>query len=381
MKRFYSLILLMFLAVSSAWADSGLYLFGKEVSTTTTWENVEAKTFKDNAQGWISYNHQTKTLKFYCVSIYENDKTVIYNKGVEGLEVLFDGSCSLHSSNKVIRYDVATTLRGLAKSYVYLGSYEDEECIYSNQGGDDAPALLTIADFPDLQMRSMHDYCISYKRGGITIKDSHVKMEGSKGTIHGNYFNAYFSRMILEDCYFLGNYDTHATEVVTYETATKYNVMKQIEIIRASEYSGVRLNGEAILATDSRWNASTNTLTLNASVNASSNYTYPAAIEVEKPGITIDGGRYSFTGYHYGLYCRRFGTNAQPVSVRNITLSGPNAGIYSSDDISIGDAVNVFGIDYGIRGYGGSVTFCPTSNQTVNIQPLVTPSNPYNKFL
>lgn len=370
MKRFYSFIMFMCFAIGGAWADSGLYIFGQEVNTTFSWTGVEAKTFHENARGWISYDYEKKKLTLDCVDIGINDKIAIYNKGIENLEIAFVGTDnSIHSENKVIRYDVPTTLTAASNTRVYLGSYGDEECIYSNE--TETYAKLTISGFNDLELTSMNDYCISHKYGKVYFKDSHVTMQGAKGTLHTNFYAlGWYSGTVLVDCYLGGNYvygySGDSYDFMTYTSETKKEKVKKAVILRSSEYTGVRLNGEPILTSDSRWNASTNTLTMNASVDASTNYTYPGAITVEKEGVTIDGGNYSFVGNRYGLYHSY--SNSRPTSIRNITLKGPFAGLFGYNKANIGEAVNIYGSTYGIR--GGYITFSPSSNQVVTIQPL-----------
>ena len=389
MKKFYSLILLMCLAIGDAWAaGNGLYIVGKELSvaSSATWN---ASSFVSNATGTFTYDPSSKTLTFNNVKMNDtNDKIIVYNKSVDGLTIVFKGKCELTSKNKIIQYDMATTLDGTASTRVDMHSLWDEEVLFSNNyynnGTQDPKATLYIKGFPYLYMTSLGDYVISHTYGGVYIIDSHVIMQGDKGTIHTNFYAlGWYSLVRLTDCYYAGNYDNEYTgdsyDIATKTSNDKAEKVKQCTILRSSEYSGVRLNGEAVLSTDSRWNASTNTLTLNAKVDASTNYTYPGAITVEKPGITIDGGGYGCFGYMYGLDYGNIGSSSAPTTVRNITFTGPTAGIYGYYGyINIGDDVNVWGSNYAVK--GGYVTFCPTANKFVNLQPFTTANWPYMMF-
>ena len=393
MKKFYFLILFMCLAIGNAWAadGNGFEIFGKEprVTSFATW-NVSD--FVSGATGTFSYDPSTKTLTFNNVSVSGIDKKVVYNKSVDGLTIVFKGECTFYSTDNILRYEMATILDGSASTKVEMHVLkktigDDKETFYSNNeyntGTHDPYASLEIKNFPYLRLTAAGDYCISHTYGAVYIIDSHVLMESGKGTIHTNsYALGWFSGVKLTDCYYADNYCRLYTDgsydVATMTSADKAERVKKCTILRDSEYSGVRLDGVAVLSTDSRWNASSKTLTLNANVSGSS-YTYPAGITVEKPGITINGGGKTCSGYKYGLDYGNIGTSSAPTTIRNIGLTGPTAGIYgTSGYINIGDDVTVLGVDYAVN--GGYVTFCPTANKFVNLQPYVTANWPYMMF-
>ena len=379
MKKFYFLILLMCLAIGNAWAadGNGFEIFGKEprVTSFATW-NVSD--FVSGATGTFSYDPSTKTLTFNNVSVSGIDKKVVYNKSVDGLTIVFKGECTFYSTDNILRYEMATILDGSASTKVEMHVFkktigDDKETFYSNNeyntGTHDPYASLEIKNFPYLRLTAAGDYCISHTYGAVDIKNSHVLMESGKGTIHTNmYALGWYSLVRLTDCYYAGNYYWMTTDdcrdIATKTSDDKAEKVKKAIILRDSEYSGVRLNGEAVPTTDSRWNASTKTLTLDTSVNASSNFTYPAAIIVEKPGITIDGGNNkAATGKKYGMY-----VNASETTIKGITLTGSYSGLYTETGMNctLGDDVNLWGVDYAIK--GGNITICPSEGEMVTMQ-------------
>ncbi|MBO7138890.1 MAG: hypothetical protein J6V92_10550, partial [Bacteroidaceae bacterium] len=390
MKKFYFLILFMCLAIGNAWAadGNGFEIFGKEprVTSFATW-NVSD--FVSGATGTFSYDPSTKTLTFNNVSVSGIDKKVVYNKSVDGLTIVFKGECTFYSTDNILRYEMATILDGSASTKVEMHVFkktigDDKETFYSNNeyntGTHDPYASLEIKNFPYLRLTAAGDYCISHTYGAVDIKNSHVLMESGKGTIHTNmYALGWYSLVRLTDCYYAGNYYWMSTDacrdIATKTSDDKAEKVKKAIILRDSEYTGVRLNGEAVLTTDSRWNASSKTLTLNANVSASDNFTYQGAIHVEKPGVTINGGGKSCTGRKYGMY-----VNASETTIKGITLTGSYSGLYTETGMNctLGDDVNLWGVDYAV--YGGNVTFSPTSNKFVNLQPWTNANWPYMMF-
>jgi hypothetical protein len=386
MKKFYFLILFMCLAIGNAWADNGFELLGIKPNvasgSTGSWP---ASSLVSGASGTITYTPNTKTLVFDNVWISGIDKKVVYNKSVDGLTIVFKGECTFYSTENILRYEMATILDGSASTKVEMHVLkktigDDKETFYSNNeyntGTHDPYASLEIKNFPYLRLSAAGDYCISHTYGAVDIKDSHVLMESGKGTIHTNmYALGWFSLVRLTDCYYAGNYYWMTTDdcrdIATKTSDDKAEKVKTATILRSSEYTGVRLDGIAVLSTDSRWNASTKTLTLNETVFAVKNYTYPAAITVEKPGITIDGGGHGYNGYKYGLDYGNIGSSSAPTTVRNMVLQASTAGIYGvSGYINIGDDVIVLSEDYAVK--GGYVTFCPTADHYVALQPINT---------
>ena len=390
MKKFYFLILFMCLAIGNAWADNGFELLGIKPNVasgnTGSWP---ASSLVSGASGTITYTPNTKTLVFDNVWISGIDKKVVYNKSVDGLTIVFKGECTFYSTENILRYEMATVLDGSASTKVEMHVLkktigDDKETFYSNNeyntGTHDPYASLEIKNFPYLRMSAAGDYCISHTYGAVDIKNSHVLMESGKGTIHTNmYALGWFSLVRLTDCYYAGNYYWMTTDdcrdIATKTSDDKAEKVKTATILRSSEYSGVRLNGIAVLSTDSRWNASSKTLTLEANVSASDNFTYPGAITVEKPGVTINGGGKSCTGKKYGMY-----VNASETTIKGITLTGSYSGLYTETGMNctLGDDVNLWGVDYAV--YGGNVTFSPTSNKFVNLQPWTNANWPYMMF-
>jgi hypothetical protein len=378
MKRIYSFITLMFLAIGSAWAGSYLYVLGEEIDVSNSWTR-SASSFVSGATGTISYDEDRFVIKFTNVKIPgNNSKKVVHNKVYNRLKIAFEGECELYSMDKVIQYDASTTLDGSASTSVKMHSNWDEETLYSNESKDDGAADLTINGFRYLELWSLGDYCISHKYGEVIINDSHVVMEGDKGTIHSNsYATSSFSRIQLKDSFYGGNYTWLNTgssrDIATATSDTKNEKVKKCVILRSSEYSGVRLNGEPILMSDSRWNASTSTVTLNAEVNASSNFTYQGAITAEKSGITIDGGGKNFYGRKYGMQVK----SGTTITIRNMALNGYDAGLYAGlGKVTIGDNVSIFGVDYAINN-DGNITFSPSSGKNVVLMPAIGYSETY----
>lgn len=389
MKKIYSFLMLMCLAIGSAWAETGLYILGKEVPFATDW-SYQASYFNSNATGTISYNSHTGALTFDNVKINETgDKIVIYNKYLDDLDIFFKGECELTSKGKVIRYDVPTNLDGSASTHVRLWSLWDEEAIYSNQSYNDGAATLYIKNFPDLLLWSVGDYCISHKYGKVHFVNSHITMEGDKGTLHTNFYaTGWYSGLEMEDCHFGGDYVYDYTgdseDICTYTSDTNKEKVKKAVILRDSEYTGVRLNGEAILTSDSRWNASQKKFTLNANVSGTS-YTYPAGITLDRPGITIDGGGKTASGRKYGLEQTCLSLSSDETTIRNIILTGSYSGIYAYAKannysyIRLEDNVGLTAIDYAI--YGGKITFAPSGGKTVSLYPLSgVPETSYGGF-
>jgi hypothetical protein len=379
MKKFYFLILFMCLAIGNAWADNGFELLGIKPNvasgSTGSWP---ASSLVSGATGTITYTPNTQTLTFDNVKIQSasHGKQVVYNKSVSGLTIVFKGECILFSTENIIKYDAWTIVDGSASTKVEMHVMskavgDDKETIYSNRGASDVAAPLTIRNFPYLRLTAQGDYCISHKKGSVTINDSHILMESGKGMIHTNYYNGSIDQVEFKNCWLAGNYvyaysdDAYDVITRTNDTTGKDKVKKAI-ILRDSEYTGVRLNGEAVLTTDSRWNASSKTLTFNASLDASSNYTYPGAITVEKPDVTIDGGGKSFTGFRYGMR-----VDAATTTVKNIGLTGgTSCGIYAPNSIpsiTVGGNVVLSGPNYGI--YHGNYTFNPPAGQAVMLVP------------
>ena len=378
MKRIYSFITLMFLAIGSAWAGSYLYILGEEIDLSKSWTR-SASSFVSGATGTISFDVDHFVIKFTNVKIPgNNSKKVVHNKVYRTLEIAFEGECELYSMDKVIQYDASTTLNGSASTSVKMHSNWDEETLYSNESNDDGAADLTLKGFRYLELWSLGDYCISHKYGEVIINDSHVVMEGDKGTIHSNsYATSSFSRIQLKDSFYGGNYTWLNTgssrDIATATSDTKNEKVKKCVILCSSEYSGVRLNGEPILMSDSRWNASTSTVTLNAEVNASSNFTYQGAITAEKSGITIDGGGKNFYGRKYGMQVK----SGTTITIRNMALNGYDAGLYAGlGKVTIGDNVSIFGVDYAINN-DGNITFSPSSGKNVVLMPAIGYSETY----
>ena len=100
-QRFYTLMMLALLFCGKAWADSDLYLFGQEVSSTTDWTYVYGVNNLNNAMtsGYVSYDASEKTLLFYNTNaIVTGDNRILYNKNVPGLKILFTGPVTLRSN-------------------------------------------------------------------------------------------------------------------------------------------------------------------------------------------------------------------------------------------------------------------------------------------
>ena len=201
MKKFYFLILFMCLAIGNAWADNGFELLGIKPNvasgSTGSWP---ASSLVSGATGTITYTPNTKTLVFDNVQITSasHGKKVVYNKSVDGLTIVFKGTCIFFSNDNILRYEMATILDGSASTKVEMHVMsksigDDKETFYSNNeyntGTHDPYASLEIKNFPYLRLTAQGDYCISHTYGAVDIKDSHVLMESGKGTIHTNMYD------------------------------------------------------------------------------------------------------------------------------------------------------------------------------------------------
>ncbi|MBO7137933.1 MAG: hypothetical protein J6V92_05645, partial [Bacteroidaceae bacterium] len=246
MKKFYSLILFMCLAIGNAWADNGFELLGIKPNvasgSTGSWP---ASSLVSGATGTITYTPNTQTLTFDNVKIQSasHGKQVVYNKSVSGLTIVFKGECILFSTENIIKYDAWTIVDGSASTKVEMhvkAIGDDKETIYSNRGASDVAAPLTIRNFPYLRLTAQGDYCISHKKGSVTIYDSHILMESGKGMIHTNYYNGTCDQVEFKNCWLAGNYvyaySDEAYDVITRtnDTTGKDKVKKAI-ILRDSE--------------------------------------------------------------------------------------------------------------------------------------------------
>ena len=407
-QRFYTLMMLALLFCGKAWADSDLYLFGQEVSSTTDWTYVYGVNNLNNAMssGYVSYDASEKTLLFYNTNaIVTGDDRILYNKNVPGLKILFAGPVTLKSSYCVFRFDVDTEIQGSSDDLVELKALGDNtQCIYCPNETD-----LTIRDFAKLKMTSMRWRALHTKATNVYIYNSNIYFEGADCAIQNDKGNpdewhGHGSRFVLNNCLIRDSwgvafgsvgelYDNGSFGIEVWLVHT--SKAKSVMIIRDEDYLGVRLKGIALtkgwsINSDTSnpsygiedyytYDESTNTLTLKKDIEAKTGYSDKKKTEVKDwiglyvgKSINIEGNGKVVTGQR-GMY-----SNGNEVTLNNITLGGNGdeavwveGGILTlKDDIIIGGperAINFYENSNG-NSYG-DVIINPSLGKTVTLVP------------
>ena len=408
-QRFYTLMMLALLFCGKAWADSDLYLFGKEVSSTSNWTYSTSNNLNNAiTNGSVSYDASTKTVTFNSTSatVTGNDR-ILYNKNVPGLKIVFTGDDSrLESHYCVFRLDVDTeilgsTATGLVRFFAF-GS--DSQCIYCPNETD-----LTIRDFAKMYMYSQSWRALHTKATNVYIYNSNIYMEGADCAIQNDKGNpdeweGHGSGFVLNNCLIrdswaesfgsVGEGYVHGSfglEIFGVHTSKAKSVM----IIRDEDYIGVRLKGIALtkgwsINSDKSnpsygiedyytYDESTNTLTLKKDIEAKTGYgdkmkSYLKdwiGIYVGK-SINIEGNGKVVTGQR-GMY-----SNGNKVTLNNITLGGNGdeavwveGGILTlKDDIIIGGPERAINFDKDSNGNSvGKVIINPSFEKTVILVP------------
>ena len=408
-QRFYTLMMLALLFCGKAWADSDLYLFGKEVSSTSNWTYSTSNNLNNAiTNGSVSYDASTKTVTFNSASatVTGNDR-ILYNKNVPGLKIVFTGDDShLESHYCVFRLDVDTeilgsTATGLVRFYAF-GS--DSQCIYCPNETN-----LTIRDFAKMCMFSESWRAIHTKATNVYIYNSNIYMYGSDCAIQNDKGNpdewhGHGSRFVLNDCLIRDSWGVSFGSVGELYDAGSFGIevwlvhtskAKSVMIIRDEDYIGVRLKGIALtkgwsLNYDTSnpsygiedyytYDESTNTLTLKKDIEAKTGYSDKKKTEVKDwiglyvgRSINIEGNGKVVTGQR-GMY-----SNGNEVTLNNITLGGNGdeavwveGGILTlKDDIIIGGPERAINFDKDSYGNSvGKVIINPSFGKTVILVP------------
>ncbi|MBO4550802.1 MAG: hypothetical protein J5733_08730, partial [Bacteroidaceae bacterium] len=157
-KQFLFLLCVMLFGATSAWADSGLYLMGVEMPSTSDWSCTTNSFLNLNGgllNGTISYDAETKTMTFdYVQAVVYDDTRILYNKNVPGLKIVFNNWATLISSYCVFRLDKDTEIQGPASDnnlVQFEARGNNSQCIYCPNETN-----LTIKDFGKLKMTSKY---------------------------------------------------------------------------------------------------------------------------------------------------------------------------------------------------------------------------------
>ena len=405
----------MLLGVTNAWADSGLFLFGKEVPSTSNWtynttNNIVGYISGNTPvgailNGTVSYDAATKTVTFNNVqAVVRDDRRILYNKGVPGLKIVFTGWATLWSDYCVFRLDQDTEIIGSEEEVNLKARYDDDaQCIYCPN-----ETKLTIRDFGKLKMTSERWRALHTKGTEVTIINSRVYAQGDDCAIQNDeaYFGAFHNPvgdLKLQGCLLRDPWYNYYGSVGEGYSQTEVGVdifrvhtskAKSVMIIRSEDYLGVRLKGIALTKGWSinedtsnpsygiedyyTYDESTKTLTLEMDIRAKTGYNSQLrnylkdwiGILVSKP-ITIEGnGHYVYA--QRGLSCNDY------VTLNNILVAGTEDGIFVSfeckltlkDDIIIGGVESAIELYKDNNGYSqGIVTFNPSFGKTITLVP------------
>ena len=411
----FSLLLSMLLGVTNAWADSGLFLFGKEVSSTSNWtynttNNIVGYISGNTPvaaimNGTVSYDAATKTVTFNNVqAVVRDDRRILYNKGVPGLKIVFTGWATLWSDYCVFRLDQDTEIIGSEEEVNLRAKYDDDaQCIYCPN-----ETKLTIRDFGKLKMTSERWRALHTKGTEVTIINSRVYAQGDDCAIQNDeaYFGAFHNPvgdLNLQGCFLRDPWYNYYGSVGEGYSQTEAGVdifrvhtskAKSVMIIRSEDYIGVCLKGVALTKGWSinedtsnpsygiedyyTYDESTKTLTLEMDIHAKTGYNSQlreylgdwVGIGIGKP-ITIEGnGHYVYA--QRGLSCN------DNVTLNNILLAGTEDGIFVGfeskltlkDDIIIGGVESAIELYKDINDYSkGTVTFNPSFGKTITLVP------------
>ena len=411
-----NLLLAMLLGATSAWADSGLYICGEEVSSTSNWSLDVTNNISDCIKsGTISYDAASKTVTFDNINVVGYGKRVLYNKNVSGLKIVFVGSAYLFSHYCVFRLDQDTEIIGSEELVEFSASGSDTQCIYCPN-----KTKLIIRDFGMLKMISLGWRALHTKGTDVSIINSRIYAEGHDCAIqndeawfgddinlHWHWFEGdlHFSGCLIRDpwynCYgSVGEgYDGDSVTKPLVHTSKAKSVM----IIRSEDYLGVRLKGIALtkgwsINTDTSnpsygiedyytYNESTNTLTLKGDIRAKKGYGDKMknlrdwiGIRIDRP-ITIEGNGCAVFGQ------RGITINGVDATLNNINVGGTDAGIYVNEgNLTLKDDILIAGEDCAIEFYSithsyysngapkdvdyyGNVTFNPSLGKTITLAP------------
>lgn len=256
MKKFFLFwFVLSILGATSARADSGLYLCGEEVSSTSSWTYSVTNNILDCIQsGTVSYDVATKTMTFDNVKaiVGGGERRILYNKNVPGLKVVFVGTAYLSSNYCVFRLDQDTEIIGSEELVHFSASGSNTECIYCPN-----ETKLIIKDFGMLKMTSLGWRALHTKGTDVTIQNSRIYMYGADCAIQNDeaYWGAFhypkghlkFSECFMRDPWYnsygsVGEYYLDSADIPCVHTGKAESVM----VIRSEDFIGVRLKGIAL---------------------------------------------------------------------------------------------------------------------------------------
>ena len=203
-----NLLLAMLLGATNVWADSGLFLFGSEVPSTSNWtysvtNNIVGYISLDTPvgailNGTVSYDAATKTVTFNNVqAVVRDDRRILYNKGVSGLKIVFTGWATLWSDYCVFRLDQDTEIIGSEEEVNLRALGNNAECIYCPNA-----TKLKIRNFGKLKMTSNRWRAINTSGAWMGIYNSNVYLKGADCAIQNNKGNLdeMTGNLRLHDC-------------------------------------------------------------------------------------------------------------------------------------------------------------------------------------
>ena len=103
--------LLAFTAAQAA-TNYGINVGGQEVNSDN-YNNVTGGSIMFYSGGYVSYNTSTKVLTLHNVKISrstDNDYAV-HNRSVQGLSIVFSGTCDLETRDHTLHFDKSTTVQ------------------------------------------------------------------------------------------------------------------------------------------------------------------------------------------------------------------------------------------------------------------------------
>ncbi len=394
MKKYYLILVLLFMAGFAWAADDDLYCCGQKQTSQYNWKYTPTNNINGAIQmGSISYDAASKTVTFDgAYATVTGDNRIFYNKNVEGLKIVFKGYCRLRSDKCVFRLDKDTEMHGSTDLVEFQGTGDNAQCIYCPN-----ETHLNISDFAKLKMTSKYWRAIETNGTIVYIYDSRIYAQGADCAIQNNKGSIWAGTMACFGCFIrdpwatdhgsVGEAYIYKDDGSTYHLGAHTSKAKSVMIILDEDYIGVGLKGVALtkgwsLNEESSnpsygiedyytYDESTNTLTLKKDVRATGKYDERIGdsyikdnigIFVDEP-ITIDGGGHSVYG-EIGMRC------SSDVSLSNIILAGnKNIGIdKKSGTLTLKDDVIVGGIENAINGYG-TVKFNPSVGKTVMLVP------------
>ena len=400
MKKYYLILVLLFMAGFAWAADDDLYCCGQKQSSQYNWKYTKTNNIGSAiTSGSISYDAASKTVTFdNTYATVTGDNRIFYNKNVEGLKIVFKGYCRLRSEKCVFRLDKDTQIQGSTELVELQGTGDNAQCIYCPN-----ETVLTITDAMKMSMISKYWRAIETNGTNVQITNSRIYAQGADCAIQNNKGSDFKGYLGMSGCFirdiWTESYGSVGADPYIFNGYHNgeyyYNFLrvhtapaKSVMIILDEDYIGVRLKGIALTKGWSlneepsnpaygiedyyTYDESTNTLTLKKDIQAPGEYDEELedrdwakdyiGISVNSP-FTIDGGGHSVYG-EIGMRC------SSDVSLSNIIIAGnKNIGIdKKSGTLTLKDNVIIGGIENAINGYG-TVKFNPSALETVTLVP------------